>query len=172
MLLRVPWRLAVYVLAVAIGASSCSKGSTTGPDAHPGAAFQTTPIVSRTVSLAADGVVADSSTGLTFGFPQGASGTLATATITSAVPAPVAGKGYYVSYDGNGSLSLVFPASLDTTILVYGFGASAATPGDSLESGDAWVSIPPRLLASGQSAFDLPMPFGVASESRARPIPV
>jgi hypothetical protein len=157
-------------IAAVFLAVSCSKSNSTGPGASTGDDFQTSEVNSRAVTLAANALLADSSTGLSFVFPEGAAGTLKTATIVSTVDAPAPGKGYYIEYDKTEKISLVFPDSA-ATILVYGYGPTSALLGDYTNSDHTWVSIPPRTLPDGKIAFDLLMPFDTAEKRSARPAP-
>lgn len=151
---------------------TCSKKSSTGPsDASSDGDFQTSEIISREVTLAANATLVDSSTGLSFVFPEGAAGTLKTATIVSTVDAPVSGKGYYINYTSSEKISLVFPSDSQSTILVYGYGATSALLSDYTNRDRSWVSIPPRTLSNGKIAFDLPMPFNAAGKRSAPPTP-
>ncbi len=157
---------AAFTFLLAIFVCACSKDSKNPADSDGKSTtgdFKLGQTVVRTISAQPNQTIADSVTGLTILFPEGGTGTITTAPIVSPVTAPVSGEGYFIDYDRDNKVSLVFEPEDGDTYLVYGYGAGFGLSED-YENGKSWVSIPPRVLSDGKVAFDLIMPFEVAGK--------
>ncbi|MDP2984160.1 MAG: carboxypeptidase-like regulatory domain-containing protein [Candidatus Latescibacter sp.] len=156
-------RLIMFVCVICVICSGCSKKSdTTGPgDTDNTGEWKLGHVTTQTVSATPGSALKDSSTGLVFQFPDGGSGTLETAAITSSVNAPVPGKGYYVNYSQEKKINLVFTPKETETVLVYGYGTSNALMTDYTNRYNTWVSIAPTKNTDGSLSFELLMPVAV-----------
>ncbi|MFA6471677.1 MAG: carboxypeptidase-like regulatory domain-containing protein [Candidatus Latescibacterota bacterium] len=158
-------RFTAFVCVLCVICSGCSKKSnTTGPgDTDNTGEWNLDHITKQTISVAPGSALKDSSTGLVFQFPDGGSGTLEMAEITSSVNAPVPGNGYYIDYNQSSKINLLITPKETETVLVYGYGTSNALMSDYSNRDNTWVSIPPVKQSDGSMAFELVMPITVYS---------
>ena len=116
------------------------------------------------VSSAKDTRITDSATGQTLRFPDGGTGNVQIAQITSGPAAPFSGQGMQIDYAGRTPIQLLVKdpgGKTDLVVMGYGF-----NPGSHI-IGNEWMSVREVSNVDGYRAFDLVMPFESSRQSSA-----
>ena len=151
------------VALVAVGAVALWLNRASPPSASP-PQFTLGPTRTYAVTAAKDTRITDSVTGHTLRFPEGGSGNVQIASITSGPAAPFEGESVHIEYQGTAPIQLMFKdpgAGAKMVVMGYGF-----LPGAYVEN--QWIALPQGEIVDGLVTVDLVMPFELSvSASRS-----
>ncbi|MHC9545010.1 MAG: carboxypeptidase-like regulatory domain-containing protein [Vulcanimicrobiota bacterium] len=145
------------------GGGTAGGGGTGGSDQTPTTQPVATygPSTDTQVNVGVNGVVEDQTTGMTFFFPNGGSGTLTTAKATSVTGSPCNDYiGFKVTYSGNEAVSIRLDNNSEDEYCFYAWGT--------FETGNPtarWFPIPPRSSEDGYLYVDLQSPASVTGQN-------
>ena len=125
--------------------------------------FTLGPAKTYAVSAAKDTRITDSATGQTFRFPDGGSGNLEVAKITSGPAAPGPGEGIWIDYKGSTKIQLMLKDKGDL-IELWGYGAHP------ILSRNTWIPMSQGESTDGHRTFALYMPSQRQSTLESMPV--
>ncbi|MDP2982500.1 MAG: carboxypeptidase-like regulatory domain-containing protein [Candidatus Latescibacter sp.] len=159
---RITYPVLLLVLSFLVMAG-CSKSSKNplSPDTNQKEFTTGNPAV-YTVSGPAGTALKDSITGATFQFPEGASGTLSIASVTSGPSLSIQAKKFSVDYTGSESIQLAVPHKTGEQVVLFSYGSigKAAIDGCGLIG---WWGIPAIADSSGYVVFNVLSPVKLSA---------
>jgi hypothetical protein len=144
----------------------CSKNSPTSDGGNGTGEIKTGPAVIYQVGSAASVAVRDTVSGMTFSFPEGGTGTLSVAPVTSAPDPGVAATKVAVSYSGTGVMEILVPKTAGDEDIAFVYTRRTGLMVDDFDGEYSWWGIAPSGEREGSVVFELSPDMGDVRTSK------